>query len=71
MIEGRYGDYGGTYVPEMLVPALQDVAAGYEKYRNDPGFREELDYYLKQFVGRPTPLTLSRNMSRKYGSNYT
>ena len=65
MIEGRYGDYGGTYVPEMLVPALQDVAAGYEKYRNDPGFREELDYYLKQFVGRPTPLTLSRNMSRE------
>jgi tryptophan synthase beta chain len=67
MTEGRYGDYGGTYVPEMLVPALQDVAAGYEKYRNDPDFREELNHYLKQFVGRPTPLTLSRNMSRKYG----
>ncbi|MGA9140397.1 MAG: pyridoxal-phosphate dependent enzyme, partial [Methanocella sp.] len=67
MIEGRYGEYGGTYVPEMLVPALKEVAAGYEKYRNDTDFRAELDDYLRQFVGRPTPLTLSRNMSRKYG----
>jgi tryptophan synthase beta chain len=54
-------------VPEMLAPALQEVAAGYEKYRNDPGFRAELDDYLRQFVGRPTPLTFSRNMSRKHG----
>ncbi len=35
MIKGRYGEYGGTYVPEMLVPALQEVDAAYEKYRND------------------------------------
>jgi tryptophan synthase beta chain len=67
IVKGRFGEYGGTYVPEMLAPALQEVAAGYEKYRNDPGFRAELDDYLRQFVGRPTPLTLSRNMSRKHG----
>ncbi|HMK46554.1 MAG TPA: tryptophan synthase subunit beta [Methanocella sp.] len=67
MAKGRYGEYGGTYVPEILVPALKDVEAGYEKYKNDAGFKEELNSYLKEFVGRPTPLTLSRNMSRKYG----
>ena len=69
MTEGRYGEYGGTYVPEMLVPALKDVDAGYKKYKNDPEFREELNAYMKEFVGRPTPLTKSRNMSAKYGFN--
>ncbi|MCD1296340.1 tryptophan synthase subunit beta [Methanocella sp. CWC-04] len=64
---GRYGEYGGMYVPEMLVPALKDVDEGYQRYRNDPGFRAELENYLKEFVGRPTPLTLARNMSEKYG----
>ena len=64
---GRYGEYGGMYVPEMLVPALQEVGAAYEKYRGDASFREELDRYLKEYVGRPTPLTPARNMSAKYG----
>ena len=64
---GRYGEYGGMYVPEMLVPALKEVEAAYQKYRNDSSFREELNLYLKEYVGRPTPLTLSRNMSDKYG----
>ncbi len=69
MTDGRYGEYGGTYVPEMLAPALQDVVAGYRKYQKDPEFRRELDAYMKEFVGRPTPLTKSRNMSQKYGFN--
>ncbi len=64
---GRYGEYGGTYVPEMLVPALQEVEAAYLKYRDDNGFRAELDEYLREYVGRPTPLTPSKNMSAKYG----
>lgn len=66
-VEGRYGEYGGRYVPEMLVPALQEVEAAYKKYRDDRSFREELDRYLKEYVGRPTPLTPARNMSEKYG----
>jgi tryptophan synthase beta chain len=66
-IKGRYGEYGGTYVPEMLVPALQEVDAAYEKYKKDGTFRSELDSYLKEYVGRPTPLTPSKNMSAKYG----
>ncbi len=65
--EGRYGEYGGRYVPEMLVPALQEVEAAYKKYRDDRSFREDLDRYLKEYVGRPTPLTPARNMSEKYG----
>jgi tryptophan synthase beta chain len=64
---GRYGEYGGTYVPEMLVPALKEVEAAYVKYRDDRDFRGELDEYLKEYVGRPTPLTPAKNMSRKYG----
>ena len=64
---GRYGEYGGMYVPEMLVPALKEVEAAYQKYRDDKSFRDELNDYLKEYVGRPTPLTLSRNMSAKYG----
>jgi tryptophan synthase beta chain len=64
---GRYGEYGGTYVPEMLVPALKEVDAAYVKYRDDGDFRGELDEYLKEYVGRPTPLTPAKNMSRKYG----
>jgi tryptophan synthase beta chain len=66
-ISSRYGEYGGTYVPEMLVPALQEVEAAYLKYKDDPSFRGELDEYLKEYVGRPTPLTPSKNMSHKYG----
>jgi tryptophan synthase beta chain len=65
--KGRYGEYGGMYVPEMLVSALKDIGAGYERYRDDPGFRKELNSYLKEYVGRPTPLTLAKNMSVKYG----
>ena len=66
-MSGRYGEYGGMYVPEMLVPALKEVEAAYQKYRDDRSFRTELNDYLKEYVGRPTPLTLSRNMSDKYG----
>lgn len=64
---GRYGEYGGTYVPEMLVPALQEVEAAYARFKDDKDFRGELDEYLKEYVGRPTPLTPAKNMSRKYG----
>jgi len=65
--KGRYGEYGGTYVPEMLYPALKEVEAAYEKYKGDKSFRDELNSYLKEYVGRPTPLTPSKNMSGKYG----
>ncbi|HTY90562.1 MAG TPA: tryptophan synthase subunit beta [Methanocella sp.] len=68
-ISSRYGEYGGTYVPEMLVPALQEVEAAYLRYKDDLSFRGELEAYLREYVGRPTPLTPAKNMSAKYGFN--
>ncbi len=53
---GRFGRFGGRYVPETLVPALEELAAAYESARADPAFGAELDALLRDFVGRPTPL---------------
>lgn len=67
-IKGKYGKYGGQYVPEVLMPALEELEEGYNKYKNDPEFLAELDHYLKDFGGRETPLYFARNLSKKYGS---
>ncbi len=53
---GRFGRFGGRYVPETLVPALEELAAAYDAARADPAFGAELDALLRDFVGRPTPL---------------
>ncbi len=53
---GFYGPYGGRYVPETLVPALEELVAGWDAAREDPAFRAELDELGRTFVGRPTPL---------------
>ena len=65
---GKYGKYGGQYVPEVLMPALEELMEGYERYKNDPEFLKELDHYLKDFGGRETPLYFARNLSKKYGA---
>ena len=57
---GRYGPYGGRYVPETLVPALDQLATAYEAAKADPAFQKELDYLLANFAGRETPLTLAK-----------
>ncbi|AKB28358.1 Tryptophan synthase beta chain [Methanosarcina siciliae T4/M] len=67
-LKGKYGKYGGQYVPEVLMPALEELDAGYEKYKNDPEFLAELDYYMRDFAGRETPLYFARNLSKKYGT---
>lgn len=64
---GFFGDYGGQYVPETLMPAMIDLKNAYEKVKNDPTFYEELDYYLKDYVGRETPLTYARSYSEALG----
>jgi tryptophan synthase beta chain len=54
---GRFGPFGGRYVPETLVPALDRLQEGVDRYLNDPAFLEDFHAELKSWVGRPTPLT--------------
>ena len=66
-MRGRFGDYGGRYVPETLVPALEELEAAYAKHSRDPKFRQELRLLLSRYAGRPTPLYHARNLSKKAG----
>ncbi|WP_301110112.1 tryptophan synthase subunit beta [Sporosarcina sp.] len=65
--KGRYGRFGGQFVPETLMTALQELEAAYEEAQQDPAFKEELDYYLKDFVGRETPLFLAERLTKHAG----
>lgn len=65
---GHFGPYGGMYVPETLVSPLQELAAEYARVRRDPSFRRELNAYLRDFVGRPTPLYHARRLSEEIGA---
>jgi tryptophan synthase beta chain len=64
---GRFGEFGGRYVPEVLMPAFEELTAAYEAARGDPDFQRELDYYLEEYVGRPTPLYLAAHLTRELG----
>ena len=66
-VPGRFGTYGGRYVPEVLIPALDELAAAWQELGSDPGFRSELDALLRDFVGRPTPLTHAERLSSELG----
>jgi tryptophan synthase beta chain len=60
--EGRFGRFGGAYVPEILVPALEQLEGAFLEAEQDPEFRAELDGLLRTYAGRPTPLTRCRNL---------
>jgi len=66
-LDGKYGKYGGRFVPEVLMTAINELEEAYDKARKDPNFQKELDYYLSEFVGRPTPLYYAENLSCKIG----
>jgi tryptophan synthase beta chain len=66
-VQERFGPYGGRYVPEVLVPALDELSAAWAEAREDPEFRDELDRVLRDFVGRPTPLYLASKLSGRVG----
>lgn len=65
--DGRFGEFGGKYIPETLVPAVEELEESYHKFKNDKEFKNELDYYLRKFAGRPTPLYYAKNLSEKIG----
>jgi tryptophan synthase beta chain len=66
-VEGRFGPYGGRYVPEVLIAALDELTAAWLEARHDEEFRAELDALLRDYVGRPTPLHLAANLSERVG----
>jgi tryptophan synthase beta chain len=64
---GHFGPYGGMFVPETLMSALEDLTAEYERAKNDPEFARELDHLLRDFAGRPTPLYLAERLTTGLG----
>ncbi len=65
--QGHFGPYGGRYVPETLMHPLRELEEEFFRAQEDPSFRRELDYYLKEFCGRPTPLYLAERLTRELG----
>jgi tryptophan synthase beta chain len=64
---GRFGVYGGRYVPETLMAALEELEREYEKAKRDRNFQQRLDYLLRQYAGRPTPLFFACRLTEKLG----
>ncbi|MBU9724755.1 tryptophan synthase subunit beta [Diplocloster modestus] len=67
MKKGRYGDYGGQYIPETLMNAVIELETAYEHYKNDPEFNQELDDLLKNYAGRPSLLYYAEKMTKDLG----
>jgi tryptophan synthase beta chain len=63
---GRFGRFGGKYVPETLMPALSELETAYERYKNDSDFQNELQQLLRDYVGRPSPLYFAERLSARY-----
>ncbi len=64
---GKFGKYGGRYVPETLIEPLNELEEAYHRFSKDPGFKRELEKWLKSYAGRPTPLFLARNLTKHVG----
>jgi len=65
--QGRFGNYGGRYVPETLIPAIEELTHAFEEARNDRTFLDELHWHYRHTIGRPTPLTPAKRMSEETG----
>ena len=66
---GHYGVFGGKYVIETLMPALKELEEVFASASRDPSFQKDLKYYLRQYVGRPTPLYYAENLTRQLGGS--
>ncbi|MGZ5420419.1 MAG: tryptophan synthase subunit beta, partial [Solirubrobacterales bacterium] len=67
MIEARFGPYGGRFVPETLIAALDELTVAWTEAREDADFQARLDGLLRDYVGRPTPLYLAERLSERAG----
>lgn len=64
--QGRFGQFGGKYVPETLMPALAELETAFKQYRHDPEFQQELQQLLRDYVGRPSPLYFAERLTQYY-----
>jgi tryptophan synthase beta chain len=64
-VDGKYGKYGGRFVPETLMAAINELEEAYEKSKKDTDFQKQLKYYLSEYAGRPTPLYYAENLTKK------
>ncbi len=64
---GYYGDFGGRFVPETIIPALDELEAAYKEAMSDPAFQQELQHLQKTYTGRPTPVTFAKRLTEKLG----
>jgi tryptophan synthase beta chain len=64
---GKFGNFGGKYIPETLVPAIEELEESYKKFRNDSNFKKELKDYLENYAGRPTPIYFAKNLTEYVG----
>jgi tryptophan synthase beta chain len=65
--QGHFGIFGGRYIPETLIPAAEELTRKYLELKDDPAFQDEVKYYLKYFVGRPTPLMFAERLTERCG----
>jgi len=65
--KGRFGQYGGQFVPETVMPALIELDVNYRRLKDDPGFKAEVEFYFKEYAGRPTKLYFADNLTKHYG----
>jgi tryptophan synthase beta chain len=66
-VDGKYGKYGGRFVPETLMAAVNELEEAYLQAKKDPAFQKELEYYLSEYAGRPTPLYYAENLTKSAG----
>lgn len=66
-VKGRFGRFGGQFVPETLMTALKELDEAYDQYKDDEDFQNELRYYLKNYVGRETPLYFAERLTEHCG----
>ncbi|RLI75726.1 tryptophan synthase subunit beta [Archaeoglobales archaeon] len=63
----KFGEFGGRFVPEVLIPPLEELEKAYKDIKKDEEFQKKLEYYLKNYAGRPTPLYFAENLTKKIG----